>query len=227
MLATRHPLALIVLSGCLILGRTSAAQPTTGSVRTAPDALSTLLEYQKIFRQDVQEPAVVWSAGANAFCIRFTVTNPYSGRPEPRYYGVRPNGDVGPGELICARARQRAASTNELIRLIQADLAARLRYPSNARASRTEGTARVVFTVHRDGLVSGVTVSQSSGSPDLDAEARSLVTTLTVPAFPPDEVREEITFLLPINFAIDAEPSQSPTRVPSTHQGRTGTPTTR
>ncbi|HEY0112535.1 MAG TPA: TonB family protein [Allosphingosinicella sp.] len=48
-------------------------------------------------------------------------------------------------------------------------------YPASARSEQAEGSVAVVFTVERDGSVSGCRVARSSGRPDFDATTCRLI----------------------------------------------------
>lgn len=58
---------------------------------------------------------------------------------------------------------------------VMAKIMAAKRYPSSSRARREEGTARIAFTLSRDGGVSGESLVASSGHAALDKEALATV----------------------------------------------------
>jgi hypothetical protein len=78
-------------------------------IRDLDDAFSTLLEQLEVHRNAVTMQRAEWNNAAQAYCFQFTTPNPYSGRNQSQFYGVTPDGLVGPGALICApRSPQRA-----------------------------------------------------------------------------------------------------------------------
>ncbi len=73
------------------------------------------------------------------------------------------------------------------------------RYPTNGVAERPSGVVRVLFTVTRNGAVSGVWVQSGSGSPALDHEAvATLLRAQPLPPIPAD-------LPAPLNFSFDME----------------------
>lgn len=73
------------------------------------------------------------------------------------------------------------------------------RYPTSGVADRPSGTVRVLFTVTRNGSVSGVWVQAGSGSPILDREAvATLLRAQPLPPIPADLPD-------PLNFSFDIE----------------------
>jgi protein TonB len=71
----------------------------------------------------------------------------------------------------------------------------------NKRPMRETGTARVTFTVARNGRVTGQRVSGSSGQSPLDAEALAIVArSQPMPAFFPAMTQNSIAVTIPISF---------------------------
>ncbi|WP_338928195.1 energy transducer TonB (plasmid) [Roseomonas mucosa] len=171
-----------------------------------------------------------WNEGVGAWCVRFLVSNPYSGRPEQRAFGVLPTGEVGPGEAACSPprpprpARPAASDGQDFVRLIGADLQARMRYPGAAREAREEGVARIAVTVHRDGHVTDMLIESSSGVPSLDVAALELVGDLTVPVFPADVAGDRMPLVIPVRYALLSAPPPAPPAPPPAAPARRGVP---
>lgn len=81
-----------------------------------------------------------------------------------------------------------------------AHLERRKRYPSSARARKEEGVAQVFFRIDGSGNVLAVRLARSSGHPDLDDAAVSLVQRASPVPAPPPDAPHEIT--VPIAFNI-------------------------
>lgn len=76
-------------------------------------------------------------------------------------------------------------------------------YPSEARASRAQGTVMAVFTVNRHGGVSGVHLTRSSGNSALDQEALAAIRRAQpLPSFPPEITQSSLTFPVPFSFTL-------------------------
>lgn len=82
-------------------------------------------------------------------------------------------------------------------------LAARKRYPDQARQRGDEGTVGIRFTVDAAGQVLDVAISRSSGSALLDDAARSMLAGQRVPPFPPGMARAQMTVPVNIRFQLD------------------------
>jgi periplasmic protein TonB len=77
------------------------------------------------------------------------------------------------------------------------------RYPAEARAHDERGTARVAFTIDRDGWVRASRVVQSSGSPTLDAETLAMLERAQPMPRPPAQLsNNELSFVVPVRFNI-------------------------
>jgi len=77
------------------------------------------------------------------------------------------------------------------------------RYPADARAHDERGTARVAFTIDRDGWVRASRIVQSSGSPDLDQESLAMLTRAQPMPRPPDRLSvTDLSFVVPVRFNI-------------------------
>lgn len=83
---------------------------------------------------------------------------------------------------------------------LMAHLERRKRYPSAAKRQRKQGVAQVRFSIDANGNVGSVSLTRSSGVPELDAEVVSLVRRASpVPAPPPGVNR---TIVVPIQFSL-------------------------
>jgi TonB family protein len=67
------------------------------------------------------------------------------------------------------------SSLSAYIGEVSAAIRSRLFYPPAARARGARGVVGVAFTIGSSGSVTSFTITRSSGDPDLDAAARSLV----------------------------------------------------
>jgi len=83
---------------------------------------------------------------------------------------------------------------------LMAHLERRKRYPATAKRQRQQGVAQVRFSIDNSGNVQSVSLSRSSGVPELDAEVVSLVRRASpVPPPPPGVSR---TIVVPIEFSL-------------------------
>jgi protein TonB len=77
------------------------------------------------------------------------------------------------------------------------------RYPAQARARGEHGSARVAFTIDRDGWVRESRILETSGSPDLDRECLAMLARAQPMPKPPGEVQtSELSFVVPVRFNI-------------------------
>jgi protein TonB len=102
-------------------------------------------------------------------------------------------------------ARAGAAAAARAMPSYRQRLAAHLQrykqYPGSARAAHEEGTAMVTFTVTRNGSVTGVRLTRSSGHPALDQEAMAAIRRAQpLPSFPPEITQSAMTFPVPFSF---------------------------
>ncbi|CNB74341.1 energy transducer TonB [Yersinia similis] len=76
------------------------------------------------------------------------------------------------------------------------------RYPSSARKQQQQGTAMVRFVVDKNGYVSSVQLSNSSGTSALDREALAIIKRAQPLPKPPAELlsQGQITLSLPVDF---------------------------
>ncbi len=82
-------------------------------------------------------------------------------------------------------------------------LAARKRYPLQARKRGDEGTVGIRFTVDPTGRVLDVAISRSSGSTLLDNAARDMLAGQRVPPFPSGMVLAMTTVPVNIRFQLE------------------------
>ncbi|MEP3047991.1 MAG: TonB family protein [Roseibium sp.] len=76
------------------------------------------------------------------------------------------------------------------------------RYPKKARRGNLSGTARVSFTIAKNGSVSGVRISRSSGHAILDTAALDMVRRASpMPKFPSDMKRSKMILHVPVQFS--------------------------
>jgi protein TonB len=101
--------------------------------------------------------------------------------------------------------RQDTNSTNLLPKWqkeISAILERNKRYPSEARANRQQGVAKIAFNMDRQGRVLSTRLVASSGSSALDQEALSLTQRTQFPPPPVVFSGGEITVTVPVRFSL-------------------------
>jgi protein TonB len=77
------------------------------------------------------------------------------------------------------------------------------RYPAEARARGDHGSARVAFTIDRDGWVRESRILETSGSPELDRECLAMLARAQPMPKPPRQVQTgELSFVVPVRFNI-------------------------
>lgn len=121
-------------------------------------------------------------------------------RPETdRELQTRANADF-PSALPARRSRH--DETSLFRQALERHIAQYQRYPDLARPRRLQGTVEVMFELRRDGHISGVWVTASSGEDVLDAEA--IATLYRAEPLPPipSQMPSELRIRLPINFAL-------------------------
>ncbi len=85
---------------------------------------------------------------------------------------------------------------------ISAILERNKRYPSEARANRQQGVAKIAFNMDRQGKVLSTRLVTSSGSSALDQEALSLTQRSQFPPPPVVFAGGEITVTVPVRFSL-------------------------
>ena len=112
-------------------------------------------------------------------------------------------GNAGDGPADDPQAQQREADYRTLVR----SYIARNRFnPPRSRRERLSGDIGVRFVINRNGDLSGVEVSRSSGHQTLDEEAVEFIRNLNrVPAFPRDLRRSEIPLSITLRFSLQRD----------------------
>jgi protein TonB len=78
------------------------------------------------------------------------------------------------------------------------------RYPAKSRDRNEEGTVLLGFAVDRTGHVLSHEIVQSSGHPDLDAEASSMIERAQpLPAFPANMTQDQLDLTVPVRFYLE------------------------
>ncbi|AEF84922.1 TonB family C- domain protein [Treponema primitia ZAS-2] len=107
-------------------------------------------------------------------------------------------GDGSSAGSSSGNSPQTAAYLSRNYNYIQRRIRDSLVYPAQARRTGIQGTAELIFTIHEDGRVSGVRVSESSGSALLDAAAVEAIYAAAPFRRPPAEAR----LLIPVAFRL-------------------------
>jgi len=77
------------------------------------------------------------------------------------------------------------------------------RYPPEARARGERGSARVAFTIDRDGWVRESRIVETSGSTELDRECLAMLARAQPMPKPPSQAQtSELSFVVPVRFNI-------------------------
>jgi periplasmic protein TonB len=101
--------------------------------------------------------------------------------------------------------RQDTRGSNQLPKWqkeVSAILERNKRYPSEARAKRQQGVAKIAFNMDRQGRVLSTRLVTSSGSSALDEEALSLTHRVQFPPPPVVFAGGEITVTVPVRFSL-------------------------
>jgi periplasmic protein TonB len=119
--------------------------------------------------------------------------------PEPKPPEQQPE---PPREIKQAAAPQAARTPPPSVVRWQSQLAAHIerfkRYPQGARS---QGVARVSFTIDHAGRLLHSSIVQSSGSEVLDQEALAMLARAQPMPRPPDQLTDaDLTFVVPVNF---------------------------
>lgn len=76
-------------------------------------------------------------------------------------------------------------------------------YPARERRLRKQGVVRIAFTLHRNGSVSGATITQRSGHPGLDRAALKMLKKASpLPAVPADIPDHKLDLVVPVEFSL-------------------------
>jgi len=77
------------------------------------------------------------------------------------------------------------------------------RYPPEARARGERGSARVAFTIDRDGWLRESRILETSGSPELDRECLAMLARAQPMPKPPRQAQtSDLSFVVPVRFNI-------------------------
>jgi len=115
---------------------------------------------------------------------------------DPGQAGTRRGGaGGGPGQ-----------GTRDALRAYQSQIRRKLdrnkKYPQAAQANNITGVANIAFTVHRNGEVSGVRLTSSSGHAILDDEVRALLQRAApLPPIPKEIPKDSLSLTVPIRFS--------------------------
>ena len=113
--------------------------------------------------------------------------------------GDSSSADTGSGESVSQGGRPGAQV--EYLTALMAWLERHKKYPFRARSLRQEGTATLVFTVDREGRVSNVGISISTGFKVLDKEVSAMLRRAApLPPFPDDVTARELRLAVPVEF---------------------------
>lgn len=87
--------------------------------------------------------------------------------------------------------------------MVSAHLNQRKKYPKEARKAREQGVVKVRFTVDRNGNLSNISISGSSGHAILDQATLALMQRVApLPAMPASMERDKVTISLPIDYSL-------------------------
>ena len=82
-------------------------------------------------------------------------------------------------------------------------LSSTVRYPIECQEKKIQGRVVVMFTVAKDGVISNITVKESSGNNSLDAEALRVIGAM--PKWSPGTLRGKpirVMYTVPVNFRL-------------------------
>lgn len=119
---------------------------------------------------------------------------------------VSPTG-VGTGTSAAPGSDPRArAQEADYYSLINAHLARKKRYPTEAKKARQQGVVTVRFTVDREGAVSGIAIKRSSGHDILDQATLDLLQRVApLPRMPASLKKDSVTLSLPIDYSLKTD----------------------
>ena len=156
-------------------------KPATEPAKPVPEAKPTPLK-PKVVRADAKKPTDAPPAPR-------TTASPKAERQAPA--------------ASAANAGASAAALASYRQMVAAHLQRFKQYPSAAKSAGQQGTARVSFTLSRNGGVLSVGLGGSSGHSALDAETLAMVRRAQpFPAFPADVKQSSMPFSAPVAFYI-------------------------
>lgn len=87
--------------------------------------------------------------------------------------------------------------------MVSAHLNQRKKYPTEARKAREQGVVKVRFTVDRNGNISNVSITGSSGHAVLDQATLALMQRVApLPRMPESMAQDQVTISLPIDYSL-------------------------
>jgi protein TonB len=87
--------------------------------------------------------------------------------------------------------------------MVSAHLNQRKKYPTEARKAREQGVVKVRFTVDRNGNISNVSITGSSGHAILDQATLALMQRVApLPTMPASMTQDRVTISLPIDYSL-------------------------
>jgi protein TonB len=134
--------------------------------------------------------------------VRAEAKKPTDAPPAPRTT-ASPKAERQAPAASAASAGASAAALASYRQMVAAHLQRFKQYPPAAKAAGQQGTARVSFTLSRNGGVTSVSLGGSSGHAALDAETLAMVRRAQpFPAFPADVKQSSMPFSAPVAFYI-------------------------
>ena len=125
-------------------------------------------------------------------------------KPAPAPGPEKDEGQTGPGRG--GEGGGTGQGTRDALRAYQSQIRRKLernkKYPPAAQARNITGVANIAFTVHRNGEVSGVRLTSSSGHAILDDEVRALLQRAApLPPIPKEIPKDSLSLTVPIRFS--------------------------
>jgi protein TonB len=120
-------------------------------------------------------------------------------KPEPEQTVSKPAEPAMTAQAGGIGAGQSSAAKNYFSQ-VASHLSRHKRFPPEARAAGSHGTAMVSFTIDGSGEVGAVTLAHSSGIASLDAESLAMVKRAS--PFPAPPSGESMSFTVPVNFSL-------------------------
>ncbi|NOJ42259.1 TonB family protein [Bradyrhizobium australiense] len=134
--------------------------------------------------------------------VRADAKKPSDAPPAPRTT-ASPKAERQEQAASAASAGASAAALASYRQMVAAHLQRFKQYPPAAKAAGQQGTARVNFTLSRNGAVLSASLGGSSGHSALDAETLAMVRRAQpFPAFPADVKQSSMPFSAPVAFYI-------------------------
>ena len=135
--------------------------------------------------------------------------------PKPTVIAVAPKPDTTPVIVVSAPEPPKEKPLNDEAynsakssykSSVQKEIQRNLRYPKMAEKRRITGVAKVEIHLDREGNVTSVTVSSSSGNDSLDAEAIAVIKRSDLKQYMNDTLADRINpLIMPISFTLPDE----------------------